>query len=148
MAANDILLGLIGVLATFVTAWAYIAKRRADARLRIAEATADKAKSESEAILLDAQGRKAETESQASQHASIMKLFEQQIQINAQRLESDEQWRATLREQREHADEGYRVIRDVQKETGLIQTEIVNALKGLQVEIKEFAQRADVITLN
>lgn len=141
MTQNDIVLGLIAILTTLVTAWAYVAKRRADARAKRIEAqsSADLARvqAESQTMIIEAQTKAREVDTHAAQIADMMKLLTKQMEISTANAESDAQWRKRLEQNEARSDEGYSVIRAVQKETSAILVELVNAVKALIKDMTE-----------
>jgi len=132
---QELLLAAISVLTTILGAFVYILKRKADARAMGVEANAaaevSRVQAEAQTMIIEAQTKAREVDTHAEQIAKMMGLLAQQMEISTKNAQSDAQWRARLEENERHGNEGYNVIRAVQKETNQLLVNITNALDAI-----------------
>ena len=136
--SNEVLIGIIGIVATVLGAWAYTAKRRSDALLekaradaRASDAHSKEVEAEAETKVKEAEGKLAREKGDISQMQLVTEMMKQQVTINQQlaqqSAEDREKWRSELLK-KEMRDEGnYRHLANTQRDnTAMLLTEIQN----------------------
>lgn len=130
--SNEILLAFLTLLTTGLGSYAYIQKRKADAMLEKVKGEKREADAHAEQVELDAQARlkKAEADAEArkaeaQQASTMLEMMNRQIVINRQQ-------QRRMDAQRTSAEEGYKVIREVQDDMNRQLTNMYNAIRELK----------------
>lgn len=138
MITTEVLLALIGLLGSVLTGAAYIGKRRADARLKEADARVKSIEVE----LTDAVTKRQQSQAVSEQSAHLMDMFEKQIAINQQNAQQADRWMSALREKESRDEANYNVLkRALDAHTGYLGGLVEANFKAVSIEMKASHQQ-------